>query len=98
MPAQKQPVLYGLNGQVTAITTFKDKAYLGGYFSATNDGSLSLKNIAIFDRESGELAPLRCGNTNGVNGQVTVFADFQGKLYIGGKREISCCCAACPLT
>jgi hypothetical protein len=84
IPSATRPAVYGVNGDVIAITTYKGKVYIGGYFTSTGDGMTPLNRIASVDPVTARLSPLPCGSSNGVNNQVTEFAEFQGKLYMSG--------------
>jgi trimeric autotransporter adhesin len=73
----------GLGGQVSALTVFGSKLYVGGFFQTLGDSLTSAKNIAAWDGT--EWSNLTIGDYNGLGGQVNALAVFGSKLYVGGN-------------
>ncbi|MBN1149331.1 MAG: hypothetical protein JXA78_18865 [Anaerolineales bacterium] len=72
----------GLDAEVDALATVGNDLYVGGYFTATDDGALTnLGRIARYDTlaETWHKLP-----KNGLNGAVLAFARMDNNLYVGG--------------
>ncbi len=70
----------GLNGSVYALALSGSDLYLGGDFTATNDGAVALNRIAKFS--GGAWSALA---HNGLSGTVYALAVSGSDLYVGGN-------------
>lgn len=80
----------GLNDGVQSIIhgsdQLKDVLFVGGKFTATNDGKTILNHIATFDTKTSKWAPLVASDGNiGLNGEVLCIAFIGDKLFVGGN-------------
>lgn len=75
----------GLNGGVRALAVAtppgggESTLYVGGYFTATKDGTIILNNIAEFDGTNWSALP-----NNGLDNSVRALAVWESDLYVGG--------------
>lgn len=72
----------GVYGTVYAIAVNGSKVYVGGEFTAVDDGSIPASNIAVWDDDAETWDPLGIG-TDGV--VKTIAIGDSGELYIGGE-------------
>lgn len=70
----------GLNGEVFAMTPYRGDLIVGGSFTATKDGSVSLKHIARWDGSEAKWYPLG----SGLNSTVKSLLWSGPTIYAGG--------------
>jgi hypothetical protein len=75
--------IIGLGGEVNALANFNGKLVIGGSFTTLSDASTSALRLATWDGTN--YGTIAVGASNGVNGAVSVMAEFNSKLYIGGQ-------------
>ena len=68
----------GVNSDVVALSVFRDKLYIGGYFNTLGDGVTTANKIAAWDGSVWSTL------SSGLNNHVSALAVFGGSLYVGG--------------
>lgn len=74
----------GVNGNVNAIALCGNDLYIGGNFTALNDGTAA-NYVASWNLSTGSWSPLLSGTSNGVSAQVNALAVKDNNIFIGGK-------------
>ncbi|MBS1795409.1 MAG: carboxypeptidase regulatory-like domain-containing protein [Acidobacteria bacterium] len=71
----------GLDNTVTSLAVIGDDLYVGGVFTQTFDGSVTLNRVARYNLTTNSWSPL---SHNGLNSVVSALAVKDNDLYVGG--------------